>query len=636
MLETMRNQAQSWIAKFILGGIALSFALWGVGDYFMGSRVEFVASVDGKNIDSNEFNQIYERQLSNYRSILGKQFSKEAMEQYGVKNETIQTLINRRLLLDEANQFGLVAAEPVLVARVQGNKAFQSAGVFDPQRYHALTRNMGFSTTRDFETEERLNLMIDALQQAIAGSARVEDSEIRTKFDYEYEKRVIAAVAIDPAHLIDSINISDEQAKQWFEDHQQNYKSPLRVTLKAVVIDPKELAKDIQIDEADIEAAYDSMKTEISVPEKRSASHILVRIKQDDEAGKAEARAKIEAALARINAGEEFAAVAKDTSDDITADAGGELGFFTQGTMVPEFDQAVFSMAAGDVSDIIETSFGFHIIKLSEIQPATVKPLAEVRDQIVNKLSLAKARDEAYAISQNLDNALGMEDSLSSAAESVNLKVSSIGPISANEAIGDELLGSNSQLRVLAFSAMPGEAINITELNDSRFVALEAVERAEPEPLTFKDAASQVYIDARAHEADVQAKQKATELLAAAAGKNPDDIAQDSGEAKYLSKEVSRNGAGDESDWLTINIIDAAFHTGKGAWSQEPVQTSRGYAMVYVQDVLPADEADFEEQKESLRYEVMKSKGAVRFARWMATIRDQHDIEIYDKVLSRF
>ncbi|OIO68352.1 MAG: peptidylprolyl isomerase [Zetaproteobacteria bacterium CG_4_9_14_3_um_filter_49_83] len=636
MLETMRNQAQSWIAKFILGGIALSFALWGVGDYFMGSRVEFVASVDGKNIDSNEFNQIYERQLSNYRSILGKQFSKEAMEQYGVKNETIQTLINRRLLLDEANQFGLVAAEPVLVARVQGNKAFQSAGVFDPQRYHALTRNMGFSTTRDFETEERLNLMIDALQQAIAGSARVEDSEIRTKFDYEYEKRVIAAVAIDPAHLIDSINISDEQAKQWFEDHQQNYKSPLRVTLKAVVIDPKELAKDIQIDEADIEAAYDSMKTEISVPEKRSASHILVRIKQDDEAGKAEARAKIEAALARINAGEEFAAVAKDTSDDITADAGGELGFFTQGTMVPEFDQAVFSMAAGDVSDIIETSFGFHIIKLSEIQPATVKPLAEVRDQIVNKLSLAKARDEAYAISQNLDNALGMEDSLSSAAESVNLKVSSIGPISANEAIGDELLGSNSQLRVLAFSAMPGEAINITELNDSRFVALEAVERAEPEPLTFKDAASQVYIDARAHEADVQAKQKATELLAAAAGKNPDDIAQDSGEAKYLSKEVSRNGAGDESDWLTINIIDAAFHTGKGAWSQEPVKTSRGYAMVYVQDVLPADEADFEEQKESLRYEVMKSKGAVRFARWMATIRDQHDIEIYDKVLSRF
>jgi len=632
----MRNQAQSWIAKFILGGIALSFALWGVGDYFMGSRVEFVASVDGKNIDSNEFNQIYERQLSNYRSILGKQFSKEAMEQYGVKNETIQTLINRRLLLDEANQFGLVAAEPVLVARVQGNKAFQSAGVFDPQRYHALTRNMGFSTTRDFETEERLNLMIDALQQAIAGSARVEDSEIRTKFDYEYEKRVIAAVAIDPAHLIDSINISDEQAKQWFEDHQQNYKSPLRVTLKAVVIDPKELAKDIQIDEADIEAAYDSMKTEISVPEKRSASHILVRIKQDDEAGKAEARAKIEAALARINAGEEFAAVAKDTSDDITADAGGELGFFTQGTMVPEFDQAVFSMAAGDVSDIIETSFGFHIIKLSEIQPATVKPLAEVRDQIVNKLSLAKARDEAYAISQNLDNALGMEDSLSSAAESVNLKVSSIGPISANEAIGDELLGSNSQLRVLAFSAMPGEAINITELNDSRFVALEAVERAEPEPLTFKDAASQVYIDARAHEADVQAKQKATELLAAAAGKNPDDIAQDSGEAKYLSKEVSRNGAGDESDWLTINIIDAAFHTGKGAWSQEPVKTSRGYAMVYVQDVLPADEADFEEQKESLRYEVMKSKGAVRFARWMATIRDQHDIEIYDKVLSRF
>lgn len=637
MLETMRNQAQSWIAKVILGGIALSFALWGVGDYFMGSRVEYVASVDGKDITSNEFYQAYERQLNSYRSILGKNFSKEAIEQMGVKNDTVQTLINRRLILDEANQLQLTAAEAALVARIQSTPAFQTAGKFDPQRYHILTRNIGFASTRDFESEERLNLMIDQMQQAVSGSARIEDSEIRNKFEYEYEKRVLAAVTVDPADLIDGIEVTDEQARSWYQDHQNDYLSPLRVKLQAVVIDPKVLAKDIQLDDSEIQAEYEAMGDQLVSPEKRSARHILVRV--NDQANQEEldaAKQKIEEAQARLQAGEDFAAVAKEVSDDVTSENGGDLGYFTQGTMVPEFDQAVFSMNPGDLSDIILTSFGYHIIKLEDIQPAQTRTLADVKEQIVEKLALQKARDEAYEISQSLDNALGMADSLTSAAESVNLKVSEIGPVSSGEALADTLLGSSSQLRVEAFSLSPGDAINITELEDGRFVAMQVLQRSEPETLEFKEVATKVYEDVRAHEADLAAAKKAKALLAAADSKSPDEVAQTSGGAKYLSQEIDRNGSGDESNWLSIDLIDSAFHTGEKQWASEPIKTARGYAMVYVQNIIPANEADFEEQKESMRYEVLKTKGAVRFARWMASVRDRHDIEIYDNVLSQF
>ena len=170
MLESMRNQAQSWIAKIILGGIALSFALWGVGDYFMGSQIQTIAEVDGKPISDSVFYQSYERELNNYRAMLGKQFSKEMVEQLGLKEQVIQTLINRKLMLDEAARMGLAAPEAALMASVQANPAFQSANGFDANRYKIMTRNMGFRTTRDYEDEQRVNLMIDALQKAVVNS----------------------------------------------------------------------------------------------------------------------------------------------------------------------------------------------------------------------------------------------------------------------------------------------------------------------------------------------------------------------------------------------------------------------------------------------------------------------------------
>jgi len=171
MLENMRNHAQSWLAKLILGGVALSFVLWGVGDYFMGSRVQTIAEVDGNPISDSAFYLAYERQVNNYRAALGKSFSKKAMESMGVKQITLQTLINRHLMLDEADSMGLVAPKSVLLSRVRSNPAFLSAGNFDPRRYEILTRNMGFRTPADYETNLRLDMMVDALQKAITNSA---------------------------------------------------------------------------------------------------------------------------------------------------------------------------------------------------------------------------------------------------------------------------------------------------------------------------------------------------------------------------------------------------------------------------------------------------------------------------------
>jgi len=636
MLESMRNQAQSWLAKVMLIGIALSFVLWGVGDYFSDGGAEPVATINGKPVGGTEFYQAYERQLNAYRSMLGKNYSKELVNSMNVKGNTLQTIINRRIMLDVANQLGLTAPETVLLSTVRNNPSFQSAGAFDPKRYQILTRNMGFGSAQDYENDLRLNILVDTLQKAIAGSAQVSDSEVRDRFNHDYEQRVLAAIIVDPVTQMDQVKISDEQAKAWYEAHKNSYQSPLRIKVNAVEINPRDLAQEMSVDESEIKAAYDSRKSEFSEPEQRRASHILVKVpKGSSEDVYAAARKKLEAVQARIKAGEDFAKLAKEVSDDASnADKGGDLGWFKAGTMVPEFDQAVFSMDKGDVSDIVETQFGFHLIYLTDIRPARQTPYAEVKDKIRDDLIQARANEEAYKLSQDLDDALGMEDSLKAAAESLDLKVFTSDLVSMDDAEVTPLL-SDPEIRSKAFATLPGQPVEIVETGDGRFIAFEVIERQEPAVLPYEKVARKVRADARLDAANNKARELA-DTIRASKGKSLDELAQQYGQAKYISKPVRSNGVGDQATWLTKAVLNKAFMTASGAWLNQSMNVPQGYAAVrIVKTVAPSDD-EFAKQKANIVKQVRKTKGQVRFARWMASVREGYEIVINEKELDRY
>ncbi len=637
MLESMRNHAQSWLSKLILGGIILSFALWGIGDYFLGSRVQAVAEVDGTPVTDVAFQQAYERQLNAYRSLLGGRFSRQTARQFGVKQETLQTMVNRMVMLSEARAMGLVAPEATLLARVRANPAFQAAGSFDATRYRILTRNMGFRTPADYEEEQRLNLMVDALQQAITGSADVREEEIRQRFADEYEKRVIAAIIIDPASLEAGVKVSDEQARSYYASHKNDYRSPLRLKLAVVEIDPENIARDMDISEADIRAAYEEHLDTYHVPEKRHARHILIKLPKDaDDAAVKAARKKIEKAAARIRAGEDFARVAREVSEGPTAKKGGDLGFFTRGKMVPPFDKAVFSMKAGELSAPVRTRFGLHLIQLLEIRPARTRTLQEVHDEIARQLRLEKARDEAYRLSQDLDDALGQEDTLKAAAESINLPVRELGPVSRDEALADPLFAGHPAFRQKVFSTPVDAPVEVEEMDDGRFVAVEILQRLPPKTLPFAKVASKVYAQAKKARANELAQEKATEILRKARSTTPEKLAQAYGQPLYISKPVRRIGSGDSASWLTTGVLSAAFETPKGHMYNKPVRVPQGLALVQVRDVIAPGKEEYEKQKAVIRNALLKANGAVRFARWMASVRDRHDIVVHNDVLARF
>lgn len=638
MLESMRNQAQSWIAKLILGGVALSFVLWGIGDYFNSAGVQTVAEVDGAPISDSEFNLAYERQLNAYRQLLGKQFSKQAVAALGLKQDTIETLINRRLVLAEARRMGLVASQDVLLATVRSNPSFQSAGSFDTQRYQILTRNLGYRTPTDYEASLRLDLIASALQSALVQSATVSDKAVRERYAREFEKREIAALVVEPSAMQKKIKIDDAAARAWYEEHKQAYYSPLRLTMNVVVIDPKKIASDISIDEADIKAAYEEHQDRYLTPETRHARHLLIALpKNANEADRKAAQAKIDKALAQIKAGKSFASVARKFSEDkATAKNGGDIGYLKQGDTVSAFDAALFSMKKGEVSDVVETQFGLHLIKLEDIRPEHVKSLDEVHDALKKELALARADEEGYKLSQDLDDALGREDSLKAAADSINLKVVQYGPISIEEARAYPVLG-NAAYRTQLFARQIGDPIEVVEQDKGQFVAIELLRRDEPAEQPFEKVATEVYADATKAAAVDKARELAASIQADTANTPLDKLAQQHGLPLYLSKPVRSNGDGDKNaDWLSPDVLQAAFSLKQGEVAPQVLQVNKGFAVVQARKVIAAPSADFEARKDAIRSELLRSEGAVRYARWMANTRANHEIKINQAVLEKF
>lgn len=639
MLESMRKHAQSWLAKVLLGGIILSFALWGIGDYFSGNQLETVAEVDGEIINNIEFANSYQRQLRNYQSMLGEQFSKEMADQLGVKNETLQTMINRQLMLMEAGALGLVAPDQAVLGTVQSNPMFKQGNNFDVGRYQSLVRQMGFSTPRDYEEYLRLNILIDSLQQAIAGTAFVTDAEVLARFKSKYEKRELAALVVNPMDLEKSVDVTDEMARQWYAAHESMYQSPLKVAVQAVDINAADLVNDIEVDEQAIAQAYDERSAEFTTPEKRRASHILVRVDRNASPEiMAAAQEKIAAAKGRLDKGEAFNKVAEAVSDDVTSSQGGDLGFIAQGTMWPEFDQTIYSdMKVGDVSDVVQTQNGLHLIQLTAVQEAKVKALASVHDQIEQDLIQKIGREEAYRLSEDLDNALGMESSLKAAAAVVNVPVQDIGLITTQNMLANPLLSQSDLLQKKVFSTMPGDAIEILSVDNGRFVALEVLQRLAPAVMAFEEVVSQVYQDVRRDEAKKKAQAIAADiLLQAAQGKNIDALAKSFSLPKYMSKSMLSSGEGDDASWLSADMLSMAFRVPAASWVSTPVNTTQGLAVVYVSQVTAADSSLFAQEESKVRDEALKAKGAVRFARWMSSVRDRHDIRTNEKVLARF
>lgn len=435
MLDKLREGAQGKVAKVILGLIILSFALAGVGSYLNGPARTAPATVNGNDISAPALENAYRNERARMESQMGEAFNQLAanpdyMKQF--RRGVLDRLIDQALIDDKARSLGLRVSDEQIKQAIVAMPEFAENGKFSNDRYLQLIRRAGM-TPEMFRDSLRQDMVRQQLMGAVLGSEFALKGEAEQLDRLYNQTRDLRLIRLAASAYVDGIEVSDAEVEQFYKASSARFMNDETVKVDYLLLDAANLGKNIKVTEQDAQDYYDQHQDLFQRPERRQVAHILIPFGKDEKA----AEQKAEAVLAKAKAGDDFAALAKaDSSDTFSAKKGGELDWFEKGVMDPAFEKAAFALAkAGDLSAVVKSPFGFHIIKLLGVEPAKTKPFVDVMSDTIARLQSEKAKEQFFAEQQKMaDSSFENPDSLDLTAEAMGLQVQSTGYFSQADA----------------------------------------------------------------------------------------------------------------------------------------------------------------------------------------------------------
>ena len=444
MLETIRSHAQGWIAKIILGFIALTFAVWGINWYFEGGGQTAPAiTVNGEVVTQQEFSEALKR--------LREASDADPDADKALRSRVVEQLIKTRLLIGAARKAGMEVSDAQVSAFIAGIELFQENGQFSQQRLDAWLRSRGLSPTY-FMQMMRQDLLLRQLQVGYGEGAVVPRASALRLGALLAQSREVQERIFDLNQYIDGVRIDDRAIAEEYEAHRQDYMTPAQVRVQYLMLTPEALADKVKVDEAAARQYYEANLARFQEPEQRRASHILIKADASmDAQARQAARARAEQLLQEVRANPaRFAALAKQHSQDpVSAEHGGDLGWFTRETMVKPFADAVFSMQPGEIRGLVQTEFGYHIIRLDAMIPGSQLGFAMVKDALMEELRQQEAQRQFADAADRFSNLVYEHpESLEAAAKELQLTIQESGWISRKQA-QPRVLGSPKLLDAL-------------------------------------------------------------------------------------------------------------------------------------------------------------------------------------------
>lgn len=407
MLEAIRNHAKGWLAKVILGLIALSFALFGVDSYMSGGNNSgMVAQVGDETISRDELTRETQGQTDRMRESLGPSFDPAVAETAEFRKQVLDSLVDRKALFQDAQKLKIIAPDAYVASVLMQIPAFQQDGKFSPQRYEAVLRQNS-RTPAQFEGELRQAFMLETVTSPASLAAFPSAASLNQIARLVAQQREISWVDMPAATVAAEIKLTPVDIEKYYAANKAAFTDPEQVRAEYVVLDLATVAAGIAVSDQAVADYYASHATQFGVPEQRSASHILIAVdKNADAATRAKARAKAsELYLAVQKSPERFADLARTQSQDPgSAAQDGRLGSFGRGMMVKAFDEAVFSMKLNEIRGPVETDFGYHVIRLDGIQAAQIAPLTNVRAEVAAELRKQQAQKTFAELADNFGN----------------------------------------------------------------------------------------------------------------------------------------------------------------------------------------------------------------------------------------
>lgn len=475
MLGLIRERAQGFIAWVIVILIIIPFALFGINEYFETDSNVYVAKVNDVSIPEFEYRRIYQNERAFRQSIVGNDLDSPFMNEESIKRSALDRIINTEVMSQAASANGFDVGDQLLLQSIASREEFQTDGVFDAALYNALLRANNLSPA-DFEANVRREMMANQFVAGVMDLAIVTDYELDALLRIQEQTRKIGYMVLNAESFKadESEAFSDDEIQRHYEKNIDRFSLPEQVSLEYVELSADGLLDDIEVDESLLRERYEDRIDSFGLPEERRARHILIDLAEDaSDADIEAARSKAADLLARIKAGESFEALAKENSDDAgSAIDGGDLGYFGRGDMVAAFDETVFSMKIGEVSEPVKTPFGFHIIKLEDVREGSTKSFEEVRAELERSYREQQAEDILFDRLEVLSN-LTYEnpDSLSIAADEMGLTIKTVDFFDRNSGPG---IASNPRVRKAAFSSevMAGNNSEPLEIGENHMVVI--------------------------------------------------------------------------------------------------------------------------------------------------------------------
>ncbi len=634
MLGLLRRNAKSLFLKITLIIIILVFIFLGVGGNDNSSR-NVLATVNGDSISYQDYQKEYDRTLTNFRDQFGGNVPKGLLESLNIKDQVVNKLIQTALLRQGAKESGLYVSNRELRTTIQEMAAFQNNGVFDNEWYKEVLTSSRLSVS-NFEAGMRYDLLSAKGMDHLSRFGKVSENELQDYFNYNYGTRKLDYINFTADSFKDKVEVTEDAIAGFFEENKENYQTDLMVKLNYLFFGFDESGGDLPSEQA-ISQYYQNNITTYSIAEKRKARHILLRTSQTDSPAKLEEKQKqMEDILAKANNGEDFAELAKAHSEDGSAQQGGDLGSFSRGQMVKPFEDAVFSLQEGEISQVVQTQFGLHLIKLDTIENAYIKPLESVKQSISASLKRESAKTDSFKKANNAYEQIILAGSLANYAKSSQEKEESKVAIMKTDFFSQtnppESLRTLPQLVNTAFS------LNATELSSiidtSNGYAIVYIEDSKPPaPQQLSDVREKAEQDFIAQESVALALAAAESLLTKL--KEGGDIAiESSNVGTEVATTPSFSKAEPATAGLPNSILDQSWKLSKKKpLLVEVAASGNNYYVVMLNESTPPNEELFKEKKDELANQMKTAKGNSLLAAWVEHLQKGAKITINKELL---
>jgi len=633
MLDFIRRSASSWFIKVVFGAIVIVFVFWGVGN-FKSSRREVAATVNGDTVHIEDYKVAYNSIIQRYRQMFQGNIPSEILDKLDIKKQALDNLINLSLIKQETKKMGILVSDKEVQEEIMKVPDFNLNNNFNKNIYLKMLSNLGITPVQ-FEEEMRTQILIEKSRRILGAGINVTDLEIKDSYNFNNEEINVFYAILDLKNPDnDTFNATEEQVVKFYEDNKEKYKTSPSIKIKYINFSKKDFEKEVNLSENDLENYYKDNLSKYKINEQRKASHILLKVDQNstEETIKSKYGTSLDL-LKRIREGESFEAISKEYSDDtISAQRGGDLGFIEKGKLVKPFEDMLFSMAEGNVSQPVLSDFGWHIIKLEKIQPEHYKKFEEVKDEIQERVK----QNRLDFIMHNKVNSAYDEIVLSGSFDEYcgknNIKINETDFLDEKALLSLNLTKDSISS---IFQLNKGSLSSVLKLADG-FIIVELIDLKPPYIPEFNDVKNNVEKDFQSKMQKENVRKKANDILNLAKKSNLSSAISQSGLKQVVMKEtgfIKRKDIGTLSGIPSEIVMDAFKLSKEKPYPDEVFESGNKFYIISLKDKKVSDKEMSPDEKNQIKEKFYQTRLSDVFSRWVEQLRKKADIKITEGLL---